>query len=116
MWRGLGPRGGFTDLDEEDAVLDARRLFEKRGVDVVAGGAAVRQLVLESKAFFAEAPVLVDPPDLKVVEGEVPVKDPDSDEDETAEFVIALACQGEQGNASSSWGVLACSSVVLSVL
>ena len=88
--------GGFADLDEEDAILDTRRLFEKRGVDMVAGGAAVRQLVVYSKAFFADAPVVVDPLEVKAVEGEVPAAEPDSDEGETAEFVVALACRGSR--------------------
>ena len=50
---------GFVDLDEEDAILDGRRLFQKRGVDTEEGEKALTALLAASKAFFAAAVVVV---------------------------------------------------------
>ena len=43
---------GYIDMDEEDAIFDTRRLFEKRGVDVAKAEAGLKDLTSVAKDFF----------------------------------------------------------------
>ena len=70
---------GFVDIDEEDAILDLQKVFEKRMIDKVAGLKAVHELVNVAKVFFvtlgavsldagAAGPLVVDEPEKKTGE------------------------------------------------
>ena len=82
---------GFADLDEEDAILDMRRLFAKRGVDLVEGEAALKSMIDLSRNFFFRAAVVVaDEAELKPREAGVICDAPD-DSDDAAEFSYIVA-------------------------
>ena len=49
---------GYTDLDEEDAILDIKGGFGRKGVDVQEGDEAIRVLMVETKREKYLGPVL----------------------------------------------------------
>ena len=89
---------GYNELDEEDAILDTRRLFERRRVPPQAGEAALRDLMGASKGFFTSVAVMVDGgeelagEEAKIREA-VEAKAPD-DEHEEFSFVISMNKRG----------------------
>ena len=90
---------GYVDLDEEDAILDVRRLFGKRGVDPEAGERELKRLMSRSKVFFESAVVVVQDNgvDTKLNEpGLARDGGPDSDEDEDYQYIVALANRGRR--------------------
>ena len=90
---------GFADLDEEDAILDGRRLFQKRGVEAEVGEKGLAELLAASKAFFSAAVVVVQDGavDGKVGEaGLVLEAGGDSDQDEDYLFIIAATDRGRK--------------------
>ena len=50
--RAAGNVNGFVDLDEEDAILDLQKVFEKRISDKISGMECVDELIRLSKDFF----------------------------------------------------------------
>ena len=87
---------GYVDLDEDDAIRDTKRIFEKRGIDQSRGEAEVTRLLKISKDFFAGVAVVV-PDVVEPVPDNVKVDiDKDSDDEDVYEFIISLAARGKK--------------------
>ena len=93
---------GYQDLDEEDGLLDVRRLFARKRVDGPAGEAEVQRLLDISKRHFTSCAVVVpdeaahkvDEEQFQEVIDEKPIMDEEEAND--YEFIVALAGRGRK--------------------
>ena len=100
--RAAGNMSGFVDLDEEDAILDLQKVFEKRISDKVLGMKCINELIQVSKEFFkVQASEVVDLKD-QVMEGraaeelnEQATAEAEESEDEFS-FIISVSKRGSK--------------------
>ena len=103
-----GPRGenGFALLDEENAILDTSRLFERKGIGLDAGKVSMGRLIEKAKAFFVEIGGEVEDPAEKAITNldrvsemkEDKTKDDSEESDAEYEFVVSLAQRGAKAS------------------
>ena len=97
---------GYVDLDEEDAFLDIKAMFKRKGVDAAAGDVGLQHLLVDAKDFFesfgdTQEEAVRDVAEEKGVilcdvAGEKEDGEPD-ESDEEFSFIVSLSKQGKVG-------------------